>query len=766
MKTIILKYLFIVGVLLLSVTVRAQLVGTWKTHMAYHDATIVVETNSLIFAVYDGSLLSYDPEYDEIRTYSYEDGLSDVDITQMAYSPEHQALILVYGNGNIDIFYGLNNVLNISSIKDKHELKLKTVNNINIIGDYAYLSAGFGVAVIDLKRNEIKETYELGVDVRSVCQWGDYLYAATTDGFMKGLLSTNLLDKETWVSVDKSELDYPGTPANLKKILLWNDYLLIQEINKVYYYKPGEPVRLFWSGWIWTMEVINNQLLLATSSSINFYDDFSPAKASLPILCHSICPSSGENTYWLASGESGAIKIKKEGGANEYSTLVSELYVNSPVRNNMYDLLFTDGKLLVTGGGKQTTRLKTPGTLMVLEDDKWYNFDDKEIAKQTGEECLDFMRVAVDPRDPNHYFVSSWGEGVYEFKDNKFVNLHTVGNSSLLSTTSTGDTNPNYVRVHGLAFDKNANLYAVNDEVDNGLSIYSASGQWKSYYYPFLSKTYVHDIFVDSKGYIWFNKDRGPNNPGVMVMNAEGTSYSTQHFFDQQGESIGATTYLCFAEDKRGVVWIGTDNGPVYMSSWEGIRDGRCNRIIAEDEYGDAFRLMEGVKVSCIAIDGGNRLWFGTDGSGVYMLDNTGSKPYVVNYTTANSLLVSDNIVDIAINERSGEVFVATDKGLMSYQSDAIEGSADYSDVYAYPNPVYPNRQSSGVMITGLMNNSDIKITDLSGSLIQKGTSIGGLYRWDCTDTRGETVKAGIYLVFAAQADGSVGVVTKIMVVK
>jgi hypothetical protein len=146
-------------------------------------------------------------------------------------------------------------------------------------------------------------------------------------------------------------------------------------------------------------------------------------------------------------------------------------------------------------------------------------------------------------------------------------------------------------------------------------------------------------------------------------------------------------------------------------------------------------------------------------------VDNSGETLTVENFNKSNSSLISDNVTSIAINNQTGEVFIGTDIGLVSYQGDAIEGKPDYSNVYAFPNPVYPMRNNQ-VIITGLMQNSTVKITDMAGNLIKEATSMGGQYTWNCTNVRGEVVKAGIYLVFAATPDGSQGVVTKIMVIK
>ena len=128
-------------------------------------------------------------------------------------------------------------------------------------------------------------------------------------------------------------------------------------------------------------------------------------------------------------------------------------------------------------------------------------------------------------------------------------------------------------------------------------------------------------------------------------------------------------------------------------------------------------------------------------------------------------MLLSDNIYAIEINPQTGEVFIGTDKGLVSYKGEATEGKNDYSDVYAYPNPVRPEHGNK-VTITGLMDNSIVKITDLNGNLINQTKSLGGQAIWNCQNSKGTRVASGIYLVLSATEDSKESIVTKIAVIK
>ena len=740
-------------------------VGTWKAYLAYHNANIVIETPNYVFGVYDGSLLSYSHEDGEIRTYSKKNGLNDTDIKFMTYHAAEKALVLVYANANIDIFLGENNVYNLPFIKNNPSIQDKTVYNLEIIGNFAYLSTSFGIVVIDVKRKEIKDSYRFGSAVKSVCQNGDYLYAATSNGIRRALITDNLLDGGSWKSINNvmESLDA------VNQILFFKDRMIIFAAwNTVFYIRSdGEVQPLLDNARL--IKVLNNQLVALTNSGIYFYNDITDF-VEVPLRAFSIDCINSKNQYWLASGETGITGLKKSLNSSEYEIIASDIKVNSPKRNLNAYMTFAGNKLLVTGGGKSADRLGTPGTLMIYEDGQWYNFDEEAISKKTGLSCLDFMSAAVDPSDPDHYYVGSWGEGLYEFKKNEFVNLYTYENSSL-QTAIPG--NNRFIRVDGLIFDKNNNLYMVNGGVANGLSVFVNQKEWKSSHYPPLASADVDRILISSTNQKWFNFFRG-SKAGIMVLDERGTISDTSDdkyafsgaFFDQQGNDVKSVVYLAMAEDQNGLIWVGTDNGPIFFTSMEQVNNGICHRIISSDQYNEGFRPLEGIKITAIAVDGGNRKWMGSAGSGVFVIDQSNvSKTHVENYTSENSSLLSNTINSIAINDNTGEIFIGTDKGLCSYRSEAIKGKPDYSEVLAFPNPVRPSSDSQ-VVITGLMRNSTVKITDLTGNLIQQGVSMGGQYLWNCADRFGNIVKAGIYLVFMSTPNGEQGAVAKIMVIK
>ena len=106
------------------------------------------------------------------------------------------------------------------------------------------------------------------------------------------------------------------------------------------------------------------------------------------------------------------------------------------------------------------------------------------------------------------------------------------------------------------------------------------------------------------------------------------------------------------------------------------------------------------------------------------------------------------------------------DRGMYLYSSTSAPAAEDYSEVYAYPNPVRPD-YSGWITINGLMDNSLVKIADMKGNVLYSTVSEGGMVVWDGCNADGSRVRSGVYLVLASQnASGDPsGVVTKIVVI-
>jgi len=438
-------------------------------------------------------------------------------------------------------------------------------------------------------------------------------------------------------------------------------------------------------------------------------------------------------------------------------------------------MTFSGDRLFVAGGGRLLTRYDRPGTLMIMKDGIWDNFDenivDVEVQKKLNTTCRDYLGVAVDPEDDDHYYIATYGEGIIEINDNKFVEMYNLDNSPIGSAVP---GNPNYVRTGSVCFDKNNNLWSVSSLVANPVCVLKRDGTWVSLYYPPLNNAdKIDKIMITSKGHKWINVPY--NNAGIFVFDDKGTledqSDDVYNYFNSfrdaqssTGGTISAGQYLCMAEDRSGVIWIGTNIGLLKCSTPSYAIDNpsnlSCSRLVRD---GDAY-FLSGESVTALAVDADNQKWIGTASSGVFLINEDGSET-IYSFNTDNSPLLSNTINSIAINDKTGEVFFGTDGGIVSFKSGIISGTKPFSDVHAFPNPVRPDYNDK-VTVTGLVNNANVKITDINGNLIYQGRAVGNRIVWNCRSARGERVATGIYLVIASTSDATESVVTKIAVVK
>lgn len=227
---------------------------------------------------------------------------------------------------------------------------------------------------------------------------------------------------------------------------------------------------------------------------------------------------------------------------------------------------------------------------------------------------------------------------------------------------------------------------------------------------------------------------------------------------------------MTLTEDNNGQIWIGTEDGVLVITNPNNATEPvvRVNRVKVPRNDGTNFAdyLLEGQNVTCIAVDASNRKWIGTLNSGAYLVSADGSQ-ILEHFTMANSPLPNNNIYAIGCDKKSNAVYFGTVNGMVQYNSDSAPASSDYSDVYAYPNPVRPE-YTGWITIRGLMDNSLVKIADSAGNVFYQGRSEGGMMTWDGCDKNGVRVRTGVYYVFASQdgQTGNSGAVTKILVVR
>lgn len=459
--------------------------------------------------------------------------------------------------------------------------------------------------------------------------------------------------------------------------------------------------------------------------------------------------------------------------SEDLKALVKTLQPGGPRYNYFGFLKMHDGKLYSCNGTVEIN----PGCVQVLSNNEWSFFQD-DMATKTGIKYQDVYCLDIDPRDNSHVMAGS-REGLYEFRDGQFVKLWNDQNSPIESFNK---KSKDYELVYGVMYDKDGNLWALNSQAPTqSILEYTKDGEWKSFPHSELMKLKylfpepqslgsLKGMMTDSRGLVWFVNDHWTVPSFYAYQTGTNALNSYQGpFVNEDGTSLNIASCQCITEDKGNNMWIGTPVGPFMIES---NQLGEANPILTQvkvprnDGTNYADYLLSGVNIKSIVVDKDNRKWFGTNGNGLYLIaaDNITT---LAHFTKANSKLLSDNILSLALNDATGELFIGTDQGLCSYSGNISDSSNGMTkdNVWAYPNPVKPD-YSGAITITGLENGASVKIVTINGVLVNEGTASNGEYKWYGINRDGKRVASGVYMVEVATSEGEKGVVCKIAIVR
>lgn len=740
--------------------------------------------NNRIFALTDGKLFSYYPDDGSLETHIKSDR-GNSDISQIAFNQKNNCLILSRQDADIDILFENNSYKNIPDLKNSTQNIDKTINNIYNLGDYAYLATNFGYLILDIKNGQIKESGTFNIPFNNIIAVDNNLYASTKNGILTAKLSDNLQDLASWkkfdVSIYYQGSDYGFSDDEITQILDFNGKLTFLVPNTaVYIMDTPNTVNTLLAGNkpILVKKAKNNHIYIINSEKCwNYTTPNQYSIIQVPQLADILPKNQSDKEFWIAAaGNNLSLINTTETGYNFISRWIKP---DGPAINNIFSLNYQNGQLLAFQGGFTGDRFDNPGDWSILRNQKWINFYQDVITEASGVLASDFVYGISDPKNQNRIFVSSWGEGLYEFLDGEFKTRFDYTNSTLeriyIPPTDT-EKGFSATRVSGLDFDKNGNLWVLNSMVKNIVKIYTLNNEWKQIYFSAIDSlpTSPKSLLIDKFNNKWITT--WGQDGYLFVFNENNTIDNTNNhkwkfensYVDQSGNSIEIFYINHLSQDSFGTIWISTSSGPFYVQNTNTLFTNKnivLNKVMIEKDAvnNTVGPLLEKVPINSIAVDGANRKWIATQSSGVYLL-SANNKEIIQNFNMDNSPLPSNSITALAIDPVSGVVYMGTDKGLISYTSDATQGAGNFSNVVVYPNPVRPD-YSGSIAISGLMTNSIVKITDLRGNLLNQGTSLGGQYNWDGRNAHGQRVATGVYLVFGSADNGSEGMVTKIMVV-
>lgn len=733
----------------------------WSTHFAYTSIADLQLTNKRVYALSEGSLCAIDKDDESMHYYSKLNGLNGSSIHCIAFDPQTQTLVIAYEDGMIDLLTQNSAPHLIADLYLKQLNTSKQVQDITFLNGIAYMAMPFGIVAMNIRKQEISDTYYIGdegaeVTVNAITIFGDSIYAASGNVLYKAYLRSNLVDFAMW-----QQRTMPGKITHLYN----HDDALYMLMDSIVYrdYQPIASTEKFVS-----LSANDTYLLASTRDGRTFEVKGSSVSELSSLATYApACVRKEGSGYWLGTSE-GVLHIAADGSAQKFLP-------DGPLANMPYSMTTYGPQLWVVPGGRWTSGELRQGQVMYFNGTKWDNISYEEICRRISYpvSLYDFCHVAVDPTDPSHFFVASFGTGLIEFRSDGTAFRFNHDNSPLVSLLN-NNKRYRYCRIDGLAFDNERNLWLVNTgELATNIHVISPQGGWYSFNLYSGSQRFVpkavSKILMDNRDPNWKWIASARDQAALVLIDDNGTP--TRHsddrtivrstFIDQDNKSITLQALRSLAQDHNGDLWLGTNEGILVIDAGTNMfTSNACRRmkISRHDGTNLADYLLGTEQINAIAFAGGNRIWVGTEVSGVYLIHMVTKEgiyePEIIShFTTANSPMPSDCVLSLAINQENGEVYIGTAKGLVSYRGDATDPEETFSSAYVYPNPVRPNFQGT-ITINGLMDNTTVYIADAAGNVVCRTHSNGGTAVWDGKTQSGKRAHSGVYTIYCNTADG------------
>lgn len=744
------KWLFLLIPTLLTFAQNSN--NRWQDHFSYNNIKHIWEINGLIFCSAENGIFSYDPVSGETLKISKATELNDVGITAFNYNPDNEIIFIGYESGELDILTpeGNRNLLEVPLHQGYTGSKI--INHITTYQNTAVISGEWGIVSYDLETFEFKETtyfVQGGVyfGVKESAVLDGIIYAASDRGIFTHALDEFIANFTSW----QQPAGLPTSP--FQNSIAFQGKIVTNSGASVYRFDGNSWGTLTSVSDIRDISANGNVLSITQTNQVSNYDE------NLN-LTEFVSFSEKLNT----GIKSGNITY----GGSQLVGLISglnEIYPDGPYSNKSWSVTALNGQIWIAPGGM------VDFNNVQQNADGYSHFDETSWIHVKSEDMLnakDIVHIEVNPQNTSEVFASSWFEhpswgagesihiGMFKMINDVMTEHYNSENSGLKFQE----------RIAGSKLDENGNLWVAQTFVRNpspwtsGIAKKTPSGNW----------TYI-DIGGDVtkpgvnrpiiyQDHAWVPLTRGGGVKVTDMQNVYTISTSTSL------GALPANSVISLAIDQDGVLWIGTILGlRILYNPLEAVQSGNFEtQPIIIEQNGIPEALLMDTQINDIEVDGANRKWLATDTSGVYYVSENGEET-IFNFTAGNSPLPSNKVNDVTVDKATGIVYFATDKGVVSYRSDAVDVGDSFGDVYAYPNPVRPGF-TGNVTIKGLPNEADVRIVDVVGNLIYNTKASGGVVLWDTKNLKGKPVASGIYLVLMTNQDASETKQTKIAIIR
>ncbi len=742
----------------------------WQSHVSFTPVIYVTETPENMVGATANGIFFVGKKGSQITTKTKVEGLSEVGISAIAYTGLQDILLIGYESGNLDLIQN-GKIQNFPDLTRKANLPNKKIHRVFCEGNFAYLCCAFGIVKIDLQKIEVAETWYFGSgnDLKAVFDlttFGGNWWVATNHGIFKAdKLAANLQDYRNWqlqTALPQAEATFTSFgqsdgllfthDATNDRLLSWNGSIWQSRYSEL------KNIRFIKTGTTGLIVLANKEIRLIGKTGTTTIGNYPPENSTTEIDPRdALVSSSGE--LWIADFRFG---LTHQSGSSGYNHLIP----NSPgsdqisaLEAGLEDVFVATVTSSSTGNPEATYSIRQFGI--------WQNFT---AAEDPGLKSIKpITSFAINKDHPDEYWAATDGSGLLSFQKNR-VNAHFNEQNSTL-----GAANQSCV-VNALTLDNQTNLWYSNPTGKAIIGSRSVTGAFIPLPYPGLtssnskplnmivSASLIHWVILPDEGLFAFKIKGSTEN----IADDQFRKISVQSRFTNSTTSLISqfTGISAIAEDIDHQLWVGTSAGIVVYSNPDRVFDsGEFYGMQPSPDDGEGLfkPILEKEQITSISVDGGNRKWIGTAHSGVFLF-TAGGEHLLHHFDSKNSPLLSDRILSIAISPKSGEVFFSTDRGLISWKSDATTGETSFDKAYVWPNPLRETNEN-GVTIDGLSDGTEVKITDISGNLVYQTSSEGGRAIWNAKNIHGVRVSTGIYLIFCHSSQFGISKIIKLLVI-
>ena len=739
----------------------------WKGYFSYNVIKDISESTTKVYAAAENALFTKNLTTSEIKTINSIDGLSGQTISALYHSDALNKTIVGYQDGLIIIINDVDGtILNVVDIINKNiPGNIKKVNHFMEYDGILYISCDFGIVQYKLATLEFGDTYFIGpngleIKVYQTTIFNNEIYAVTQNyGIKKATITNpNLNDYAQWSTFNAG---YWTGLVNFN-----NQLIGMNADNNLYRYNGSffQPITNFGQIGIdiratpnylvvtgATKVLIFNQSLIQTAVILSSQITTTPVTFS--------CATVIDSNIFIGTNENGLL-------SSTISTPSTFEFVlpDGPKMNNMFSIKSSPNNLWAVYGGYSVEynpylyvgfNLTQFGISKYNENNGWLTIPYTDVLNAKS-----LVRIDVNPNDENQVAIASYHSGLLKVENDIPTILYDNTNSTLEFQPVAPE-----IWVNSTTYDRTGNLWLTESRIKKGLHVLKSSGQWQSYNMDAILDNYSDNDFsrmaIDKSGTKWMASSKN----GVIAFNENANVFKKLSIGADLG-NLPSTDARAIAIDNRNQVWIGTNRGLRVLSStgsYNSDAQMKANAIIILENDLPQELLFEQF-ITDIAVNGSNQKWISTADSGVFLLSPNGQET-IYHFTKDNSPLPSNTINDIEINSVSGEIFFATDKGLVSFKGTSTRPADNLQAVYVYPNPVRPDFDGT-VKIAGLLSKANIKITDIEGNLVYETTSEGGTIEWDTKAFGKYKVASGVYMIFIAAEDATETAVKKVMIIR